>query len=198
MSAKKDVYLLVKKLIGEIPEIKHFDVWNENVQRDGEVTSFPTPAVFFEWTTSLWELSTVGSTQNEDDTRPNQHGKMTLGLHIVIKKTNVKDEDELFHYDIESLVYDKMHFKSFESEPDFIEGKIQRIGDEPILQHKVWRDWTVLYDVNVLECGTTGIGRNILEDAQPVKFIVEPELVIKNKEGQEGGKLVFNIATDKP
>lgn len=197
MSAKKEVYLLVKKLISEIPEIKHFDVWNENVERDGEVTSFPAPAVFFEWITTLWEPSTVGNTQNIDDARPNQQGKAMFGLHIVIKKTNVKDEDELEHYDIESLVYDKIHFKTFEdTTPDFIEGKIQRIGDEPILRHKVWRDWTVIYSVNILECGTTGID-DTLTDAQPTKFVVEPELTIKNKAGQEGGKLTFNISEDK-
>ena len=194
MSAKKEVYLLVKELINAIPEIKHFDVWNDNVERDGEVTSFPVPAVFFEWTTALWNLSTVGNSQNSDDLRPNQQGTLTFGLHIVIKKTNVLDQDELKHYDIESLIYDKIHFKSFEEPtPDFIEGKIQRIGDDAILRHKVWRDWTVTYAVNVLECGTTGIG-DTLTDAQPVDFDVEPELIIKNKEGQSGGGLIINIS----
>lgn len=193
MSAKKEVYLLVKKLIGEIPEILHFDVWNDNVERDGEVTPFPVPAVFFEWTTSLWNVSTVGNTQNVDDTRPNQQGSLTFSLHIVIKKTNVKDEDEIKHYDIEGIVYDKIHFKSFEEPtPDFIEGKIQRISDDTILRHKVWRDWTVVYSVNVLECGTTGIDDTIV-DAQPADFIVTPELTIKNDVNQKGGKLTFEI-----
>ena len=195
MSAKKEIYLLVKELIGELPEILHFDVWNDNVERDGEVTPFPTPAVFFEWTTAIWNKSEIGNSQNFDDLRPNQKGELTFGLHIVIKKTNVADQDELKHYDVEELVYNAIHFKSFEEPtPDFIEGKIQRIGDDAILRHKVWRDWTVLFGVDVLECGATGIGDTVV-DAQPADFIVEPELTIKNKTNQEGGKLIFNIKT---
>lgn len=194
MSAKKEVYLLVKEIINEIPEIKHFDVWNDNVERDGEVTPFPVPAVFFEWTTGIWSLSTKGNVQNLDDLRPNQQGNLTFGLHIVIKKTNVADEDELFHYDIEELVYNAIHFKSFDPpEPDFIEGKIQRIGDDAILRHNVWRDWVVNYMVNVLECGTTGIDNDSVVDSQPVDFDVETELTIKNTEKPKPS-LTINIS----
>ena len=193
MSAKKDVYLLVKGLINAIPEIKHFDVWNDNVQRDGEGTSFPTPAVFFEYTSAVWQMSTIGNTQNEDDIRPNQQGALVFGLHIVIKKTNVADQDEIKHFDIEELVYNAIHFKSFEEpKPDFIEGKMQRVSEDSVLRHKVWRDLTVNYQANVLECGTTGIGDTVV-DAQPVDFDVEPELFIENEE-KPTPKLIINIS----
>lgn len=194
MSAKKEVYLLVKKLIKEITEIKHFDVWNDNTERDGEVTSFPVPAVFFEWSSTVWMPSTKGSTNNLDDTIPNQHGDLQFTLHQVSKKTNVEEQDELSQYDIEQLIYEKIHFKTFDDpDVDFIEGKIQRFGEETIIRHKVWRDVPVIYSVEVIECGKTGIG-DTLEDAQPVDFEVEPELVIKNIEGQQGGKLFIEIS----
>ena len=194
MSAKKEIYLLVKGLIGLIPDIKHFDVWNDNVERDGEGTSFPTPAVFFEWSSATWSPSTKGSEDNLDDIIPNQHGNLQFTLHNVIKKTNVADQDELLQYDIEQLIFEAIHFQTFlNPDQDFIEGKIQRFGEETVIRHQVWRDAPVIYSVDVLECGKTGIGDTII-DAQPVDFEVEPELIIKNKDGQEGGKLIIEIS----
>lgn len=194
MSAKKEVYLLVKGLISLIPEIKHFDVWNDNVERDGEVTSFAEPAVFFEWTQSQWDKSTVGSTGNFDDVLPNQKGNLEFTLHIVIKKTNVADQDELLHYDIEQLIYEAIHFKSIlNPDLDFIEGKIQRSFDDTILRHKVWRDWPVKYTVEVIECGKSGIDDGSLTDAQPVDFEVEPELIIPNTP-KNSPSLIINIS----
>jgi hypothetical protein len=193
MSVKKETYLLVKTMIDALPGIKHFDVWNENVARDGEITPFPTPAVFFEWSSSVWEPSTEGSVDNLDDVRPNQKGKLQFTLHIVISKNNTQDEDEIAHYDVEALVYDAIHFKSVvDPETDFIEGKIQRFSDDTILQHKVWRDWPVIYSVDVMECGKTGID-DTLEDAQPVDFEITPELLIENKVDNGSGKITFNI-----
>ena len=195
MSVKKETYLLVKSLIGAVPGIKHFDVWNENLERDGEVDSFPTPAVFFEWSSSVWDLSTEGSVENLDDVRPNQKGKLQFTLHIVISKSNVEDEDEVFHYDVEELVYDAIHFKTvLNPDNDFIEGKIQRFSDEVILRHNVWRDWPVIYSVDVIECGATGIDDGSLEDAQPVDFEVTPELLISNKANNGSGNIEFNIS----
>lgn len=195
MSARKDVYLLVKSLIVAIPEIKHFDVWNDNIERDGEVDSFPTPAVFFEWTKGLWEASIKGKIDNRDDLFPNQNGDLEFTLHIVIKKTSVEDQDELLHYDIEDLVYKAVHFQSIlDPNSDFIEGKIQRFADDTILRHKVWREWPVVYTVRVLECGLSGIDSGDLTDAQPADFEVVPELVIKNKLDQKPGTLIINIA----
>lgn len=193
MSAKKEVYLLVKGLVSLIPEIKHFDVWNDNVERDGEVDSFPTPAVFFEWSSSLWEASSVGSTENYDDKIPNQNGNLEFTLHIVIKKSSTEDKAELEHYDIEQLVYEAVQFKTvLNQELDFIEGKIQRLSDEPILRHQVWRDWPVVYSVRVLECGLTGIDDGSLVDAQPFEFVIEPELLIENND-KKGNGLVIQI-----
>ena len=194
MSAKKEVYLLVKGLVSLIPEIKHWDVWNDNIERDGEVDSFPTPAVFFEWSAGTWQPSTVGSTQNFDDILPNQNGDLQFTLHIVIKKSKLQEKDELDHYDIEQLVYEAVHFKTvLNPELDFIEGKIQRFSDENILRHKVWRDWPVVYALRVFECGKTGIGESII-DAQPVDFEVQPELLIKHTGDAKPGSLTINIA----
>lgn len=194
MSAKKEVYLLVKGLVSLISEINHWDIWNDNVERDGEVDSFPVPAVFFEWTQSSWEKSTVGSTQNFDDILPNQHGNLEFTLHIVIKKSKTEEKDELDHYEIEQLVYEAVHFKTvLNPDVDFIEGKIQRSFDETILRHKVWRDWPVKYTVEVLECGKSGINDGSLTDAQPVDFEVEPELVIPNTP-KNSPSLTINIS----
>lgn len=194
MSAKKEVYLLVKGLISLIPEIKHIDIWNDNVERDGEVDSFPAPAVFFEWTAGLWNPSSKGSTQNLDDKIPNQHGDLQFTLHIVIKKSKTEEKDELDHYDIEQKVYEAIHFQTvLNPDNDFIESKIQRSSDDTILRHDVWRDWPVVYSVGVIECGLTGIDDGSLEDAQPVDFEVEPELIIKNTGNETPGKLIINI-----
>ena len=157
MSAKKEVYLLVKGLVKDIPDIKHWDVWNDNVERDGEVDSFPTPAVFFEWTSALWEESTEGSTQNIDDSLPNQKGTLDFTLHIVIKKSQTEEKDEIDHFDIEELVYKAVHFKTIaDDDTNFIEGKIQRISEETVLRHNVYRDKPIVYRVRVIECGTSG------------------------------------------
>ena len=195
MNAKKEVYLLVKGLVSLIPEIKHWDVWNDNTERDGEVDPFPTPAVFFEWTAGLWEPSSIGSTQNLDDLLPNQNGDLQFTLHIVIKKSQTEEKDELDHYDIEQLIYQAIHFKTIlNPELDFIEGKIQRTSDDTILRHKVWRDWPVVYSVRVLECGNSGIDDGSIVDAQPVDFEVEPEFLIKHDGNETPGSLIINIS----
>ncbi len=181
MSVRKSTYLRVKELITAIPEVKHWDVWNDNVERDGEVDSFPAPGVFFEWTKGLWNPSVKGSVENLDDIIPNQKGNLEFTLHIVIKKSKTEDKDELDHYDIEQLIYEAIHFQSIlDPDNDFIEGKIQRLADDIILRNDVWRDWPVVYNVEVMECGKTGIDDASLTDAQPVDFEVEPELVIPN------------------
>ena len=188
MSAKKEVYLLVKGLVSLIPEIKHWDVWNDNVNRDGEVDPFPTPAVFFEWTASSWSESTVGNEQNFDDVLPNQDGSLQFTLHIVIKKSKLQEQDELDHYDIEQLIYEAVHFKTvLNSELDFIEGKIQRFSDDTILRHNTWRDWPVVYALKVIECGKTGIDDGTIEDAQPIDFEVEPEFTITHSGDEKPG-----------
>lgn len=193
MSAKKEVYLLVKSLVNAIPEVKHWDVWNDNVQRDGEVDPFPTPAVFFEYTSGVWEASSSGSTQNTDDKLPNQNGTLIFTLHIVIKKSETEDKDEIRHFDIEDLVYKAVHFKSLETD-DFIKGKIQRSSEESVLRHNVWRDKSVNYTVEVLECGDSGVDDGSLVDAQPVDFETDIELTIKNKPNQKAGTLTINIS----
>lgn len=193
MSAKKEVYLLVKSLVEAIPEIKHWDYWNDNVQRDGTVDSFPTPAVFFEYTGAVWEQSSSGSTQNIDDKVPNQKGELSFALHIVIKKSETEDKDEIRHFDIEDLVYKAVHFKSFETN-DFIEGKIQRSSEDAVLRHNVWRDMPINYTATVLECGNSGVDDGSLVDAQPVDFETEVELSIKNKLNQNPGTLIINIS----
>jgi hypothetical protein len=195
MSAKKEVYLLVKGLVSLIPEVKHWDAWNDNVERDGEVDSFATPAVFFEWTAGAWDNSKKGGVGNYTDILPSQDGNLQFTLHIVIKKSSTEDVAELEHYDIEQLVYEAVHFKSIlNPELDFIEGKIQRLSDDTILRHKVWRDWPVVYSVQVLECGKSGIDDGSLEDAQPVTFEVTPELIIKHTGNEKPGVLTFNIS----
>lgn len=195
MSAKKEVYLLVKGLVSLIPEIKHFDVWNDNVERDGEVDSFPTPAVFFEWSSSVWEKSSVGSTENFDDKIPNQNGSLEFTLHIVIQKVSTEDVAELEHYDIEQLVYEAVQFQTvLNPELDFIEGKIQRLTDIPILRNQVWRDWPVVYSVNVLECGKTGIDDGTLEDAAPFDVVLDVDLIIETPIPSTGNGLNIIIS----
>ena len=86
------------------------------------------------------------------------------------------------HYDIEQLIYEAIHFQTvLNPELDFIEGKIQRFGDDTILRHKVWRDWPVVYALRVMECGKSGIDDGTIVDAQPVDFEVEVELTIENE-----------------
>lgn len=195
MGAKKEVYLLVKELVNSNIEIKHWDIWNDNVERDGEVDSFPTPAVFFEWSSGVWEPSIEGSVGNLDDKRPNQNGNLEFTLHIVIKKSQTEEKDELYHFDIEDLVYNSVHFKGItDADNDFIEGKIQRVSEDTVLRHKVWRDKPVTYSVKVLECGTSSVEDGGLQDAQPVVFDVVPELTISNKAGQNTGSLTINIS----
>lgn len=190
-SSKKELYLKIKELVKGIPEIKHWDAWNNNVIRDGEVTSYPTPAVFYEFISCIWEPSTRGSIINTTDKTPNQSGVFEIALHIVIKKTKKADLDEIRHYDVENLVYQKIHF----SELDIIEGTIQRLRSEAVPDHNVLRDWSIVYGGKIIQPGITGIGCELTE-ATDVGFDIDVDLDIDRS--QETGKrgLTINI-TDK-
>lgn len=189
MSAKKELYLMVKGLVKEIPQIKHWDVWNNNILRDGEVTPFPTPAVFYEFVSGSWDKSTKGSTLNQTAITPIQSGLCEIAIHVIIKKTRIKGKDEIRHYDIENLVYKKLHFKK----GNCIEGALQRVRDEAVPDHNVWRDMTVVYSATLLESGESGIDCEI-EEVENVDFDTSVDLQIDRS--METGKrgLTINIS----
>lgn len=93
---RKRIYLAVverlKEITGEI-EIKHFDLWNQNVEFIEQDTAFDMPAVFVEFAPILWK--TLGNNIQQAD--------IEVRLHVVTEyKGNTSDNSEL---QSEALVY---------------------------------------------------------------------------------------------
>lgn len=151
MIATKKLYEFVRDLIATIPDINHFDWWNNNIINDGIQTSYPTPAVFFEYNTIVWESSTAGTDRNCSTGTPEQKGIGEFTLHIIYKKieSSAIDAAEVSHLDIVAQVYKKVHFSGLSE--TFIEGPLQRIRDEQVLAHTVLRNWSVAFSFNIFE-----------------------------------------------
>lgn len=64
---------------GDVTDIKHIDLWNQNVEFIEQDTPFPMPALFVEFGEIIWRNVTGRSDIQE------WQGKGTLVLHIVTK-----------------------------------------------------------------------------------------------------------------
>lgn len=151
MLASKALYEYVKTLIATIPANQYYDWWNENVINEEIQKPYPTPAVFFELLTIIWDPSTQGSVKNQSSGSPEQVGQCEFTLHIIWKKNSslTNDQDELDHADHVEKVFRKVHFAP---SVNFIEGNIQRLRDEPIAAHTVLRDYPLTFSCRIYEC----------------------------------------------
>jgi hypothetical protein len=150
MSAISDLYAYVKERVGLVSSIKHFDWWNENVQTDGENTPYQRPACFFELNTIIWDQSTIGTAKNESSGNPEQAGNAEFTLHIIYDK---KDSGGIDKSEIDHLIYiDEVYrFVHFAPSKPFIEGRMQRLREDPVPVHKVLRDWPMVFAVRLFE-----------------------------------------------
>lgn len=180
MSVLKELYEHVKGIINnDVPEVVHFDVWNENVQNDGIETPYNTPAVFYEVVVEEWDEPMKGSTQECTDKYPAQHGTVDFVLHIIIRKNESSDIDtsELRHYDVAEAVYKKLFFTTF----DNMEGNIIRTSGRQDINVRVLRDYQVVYSCRLLENADTRIGDEIIDANDPIGTVdftpeIEPQI----------------------
>jgi len=197
MIATELLYQFIKGLIATIPEIKHFDWWNDNTSPEMQEagTSFPKPAVFFEYNPIVWEPSTAGTDKNQSSGTPQQMATAEFNLHIIYKKieSSAIDAAEVSHMQIVELVFRKVHFSGITE--NYLVGHIQRIRDEQVLTHRVLRDWPLAFGATLFECPTPDA------DVQPVEpWTPDVQIEIKDKDLNDiepftkpGGGIVFTV-----
>ena len=71
---RKELYKALCERLRNIDEIKHIDLWNNNVEFIEQETAWERPAVFIEFCPITWEPTTGGTTQI---------GNGLVKLHIV-------------------------------------------------------------------------------------------------------------------
>lgn len=169
MSAFKELYLAVKAKVEAIPEIKHYDYWNSNVDRD-DVRGNSTPAVFFEYSDIIWTRKTenLGQSIGEcSDIYPPQRGELDFTLHIVFAKkdSSAIDASELLQFDIVDSVYKAVNHLRL----DRMIEPLYRLSDLDDNNNSVLRDWQTTFRAVIEEDGDTALGDTIV-DAAPVGF----------------------------
>ncbi len=71
---RKELYAAIKaKIEGEVPEVKHVDLWNHNVEFIEQETAWGRPAVFVEFGTITWSAFHGGG----------QRGRGVVRVHLV-------------------------------------------------------------------------------------------------------------------
>lgn len=97
---RKEIYLGIIKALKTIPEIQHFDLWNQNVEFAQE-DIFPTPAVFVEFDPILYKA--VKETK--------QYADVAIKLHIVTDASgqsydgSTSQSDSLQFFDLIDKIY---------------------------------------------------------------------------------------------
>ncbi len=113
-----DIQSRLQAILGtdNLPLIKHFDLWNQNVQFMEEETPFTTPAVFVEFLPIQWESHGLKV----------QRAELVFRLHVVTRwmlhtAFNGPDQDTAVSYlDIPENIYAKMQYNSAGSSNGFV------------------------------------------------------------------------------
>ena len=107
---RKEIYESLIRVLSSIPEIRHIDLWNQNVEFLDEDSAFPMPAVFVEFGQISWtELK--GRTLVWD-------GSGTVNLHIVTEWHGNTAADEghmpcgLSDWDLAEKIQDRIQYMS--------------------------------------------------------------------------------------
>lgn len=74
MTTREEIYNTIKERLEDIPEIKHIDLWNHNVEFIEQETAWERPAVFIEFQPIIWQPIVSGI---------EYRGQVTVNLHIV-------------------------------------------------------------------------------------------------------------------
>lgn len=176
-NVRKLIYEKIKDQIATIPDIRFFDFWNSNVIRDGEVTPYPTPAVFYEYLGGSYD-DPRSSTGIEDcsDKFPAQDGVIEFALHIIISKNRAdsEDADELYHYDVYNLIYSSVNFLKI---PESV-FPFYRTSDSVSNSHGVLRDFVINFRATIIDDGATNLGGSIVDANEVVVGGVKPALDI--------------------
>jgi len=72
----------IKDKVSTIPEILHFDLWNNQIYNEQTEVSFNTPAVFLDFSQLTWDTST--GQQHLSNTLFTQKGDITITLWLVV------------------------------------------------------------------------------------------------------------------
>lgn len=84
---RSELYQAIKlKLEQDVPEVKHIDLWNHNVEFLEQEDAWARPAVFVEFGTIGWELFAGGK---------HQRGKGVVRIHLVTD-WNEGEHDQAF------------------------------------------------------------------------------------------------------
>lgn len=74
MTVREELYKAVESRIKGMPEIRHFDLWNHNVEFIEQETAWERPAVFIEFAPIQWNPIVHGL---------EYRGAVTVNLHVV-------------------------------------------------------------------------------------------------------------------
>jgi hypothetical protein len=127
-----------------IPQFKHFDLWNQNVEFVEEDSPFLCPAVFVEFLETSWK----NQGKSVQDTEP------SIVFHIVTEwfgqTSSITPEEvrlsRLFYLDLPKKL--KIHLSGYKT--DFSNGLV-RTGSKPNHNHERYVDWPEIYSCMLVD-----------------------------------------------
>ena len=135
MGIKKDIYLAVKaQVLDQVKEIKTFELFNNQLQRESEEEARAYPLALFEYESILWESTA----------KQHQTGDADIVLHLAFERYQTEPLDYL---DIVEKVYKAL--QGFAVDCQF--SGLSRIEDEQDTDHDNCIVWKIKFKTQILD-----------------------------------------------
>lgn len=134
-----------KDKIAEIPEIKHFDLWNNQIYNEQTEISFNTPAVFLDFSQILWNTS-IGQ-QQISNVLYNQKGDIMITLWLVFNSLSTYLKT---FANVISPVRDLLLAK-FNLQEVLGIGTLVRVSEEFDNNHDAVSYWKITFNLSITE-----------------------------------------------
>lgn len=147
MSAKIELYNLVKEAIATIPEVKKFGKFNNQFDTEGDEVPFLYPAVFYELSSIRWQPSML-SYPNAKETQQQKSEPIEFSLHVGY--WSHEDEDTKYLALLE--IVEKVYRAVSNIESDII-NPCQRVSEDEDNNHTEPYVWTITFSTMLTERG---------------------------------------------
>lgn len=100
---RKTLYTLIKDTLQNIDDIKHIDLWNNQVGMAEEEQAFNTPAVFVEFDPIAWQHLPHGV----------REAVITIHLHLITDTRDAHWEDSIKRFAVSEQINQALHRLTF-------------------------------------------------------------------------------------
>lgn len=142
MSAKRDLYLAIKRELEEKTSVKHVRLYNDQFENMDKENTFAFPCVFVQFANLDWSTETEGI----------QKGATIIRLHVGFESLATEELDKF------DVIDDEIH--------KYIEGlegvdftKLSRISEEQDINHDNVYVWLMDYSTEILDCSGSRRGK---------------------------------------